>query len=105
MADQVCVCGHDANCHIDMMGDRCTADCQCRHFRPALPWPDSEGNWWCQLYDGGYLRAPIVSRLIDGIIQVHLMNRLWSKNDLIGIMKDARFVKLLEQNPFERIDR
>src|SRR4051812_25786602 len=56
-ASEKCVCGHPAIDHCTVRGapsclgagtgERVGKLCGCQMYRACLPWPTSEGWWWC----------------------------------------------------------
>lgn len=101
-ATQVCVCGHN---HIinsrnppgpQRFDQCCVIGCLCRTFRPCLPWPDSEGWWWCGV--AGFRNGRLYeSRLMTGNVWMIAADGNWRSRNEYG---PTRFVKLLEQSPF-----
>ena len=121
MSEQMCVCGHPAEYH-DSPGNRINggcagllhggpdhdgSDCQCRLFRPCLPWPDSEG-WWCahRKHDKG---MSFVETTASGefLVLVLIVDNgyegrfeYWNREKHDIDFGPARFVKLTEKSPF-----
>lgn len=109
MAEQVCVCGHPkaehSDCHTSYLGrplcrHRHDNDCACAQtgFRPALPWPDAEGEWW--------LASTHTSELVFAVkrrakpFDILVWKRRGGGPYWEGSFENARFTKLLEPNPF-----
>lgn len=132
--DSVCVCGHPKEEHFDGSGcahenrhqlcdlkdmDRVTF-CGCMEFRECLPWPDSEGWWWCRsevldtlcyarlAEDEEFLRqiAPhaTIGEFVILVSGLHGREDDWETEKMFNRefgYGPARFKKLLEPNPFE----
>jgi hypothetical protein len=96
MSNQLCVCGHLYDDHLEG-SNVCEHDnCPCIERRLCLPWPDSTGNWWCDKFD-----IPLkVSSDVHGFIVGEHDTWFRQKEFESLLCGPARFTKLLEQNPF-----
>lgn len=107
MSEQLCVCGHENGehrmretgtvefeTHRPHLAHRC--HCGCGDYRGCLPWPDSEGWWWCDDIAGPIMATKDVHGQSVFIDNEWLRPRdfeRWNNGP-------ARFTKLLENNPF-----
>lgn len=113
-AQLLCVCGHPEGWHGSLSkmcyggspgtpnADRC--DCQCRKFRVALPWPDSEGWWWLVSKDPDFGAEDVVrayERFISpdsGIYIIYKLNH-YHQRVFLDAVGEPLFTKC-EPNPF-----
>ena len=95
-----CICGHDHTWDLDgQMSESCVEEeCECEVFRPVLPWPESEGWWWCsngRLYEFVRHQGKFMAWWDDGDL---------TDSDLYSLHypgeQAPRFTRLLEPNPF-----
>lgn len=103
-----CICGHPRKEHlacvstqagevVQYYGECLNETCDCEYGRPSLPWPDSEGAWWCDKFD-----IPLkVSRDVHGFIVGEQSTWFRRKEFERLLCGPARFTKLLERNPCE----
>ncbi len=92
MADEQCVCGRGREAHYNWELEH--------HFVLCLPWPDSAGWWW---YQEGECAPRILHALATArVIRVGGLGSYWTRKELRQWQPSgtARFVKLLEANPF-----
>lgn len=118
--DAVCVCGHPKSEHArgfcnhkeplpdcgDWFRDN-SVQCSCQIFRAELPWPDSEGWWWCWTSAGVVDWHEMVRSFgfawREGVLVeccVYLGGYNYHRDDFDRHFGPARFTKLREQNPF-----
>lgn len=103
MADEpTCVCGHKESEHghrADGSIDFCfVKECDCRRYRPSLPWPDAEGNWWCSQFT-----QVVYATRRDGelVLGYEGADDWFPRKDFEMLFGRQRFARLLEQNPYE----
>jgi hypothetical protein len=96
--EPICVCGHAKEQHLSHPGDTYCLPCNCKTFRPVLPWPDEVGLWWCPI---GIVRA-FVAAIRSGKVaswSIYYDGLMYQEDDWSDL--PASFTKLLEPNPFE----
>lgn len=106
-----CACGHPKESHGEYTFNgayRCRCfDCpvsesgeEYHSFRPELPWPDSEGLWWCS--NPHEPEAIVVyAKLRRGEFTIFPLYDEYAYSESSKQQyQTARFTKLLEKNPF-----
>jgi len=110
MSEAKCVCGCTKDEHSALQEksyypeSRCveTWDAcdkhNCENYRPVLPWPESEGWWWCsngRLYEFVRHQGKFMAWWDDGDLTDADLYSLHYPGE-----QAPRFTRLLEPNPF-----
>jgi hypothetical protein len=102
MSEQIelCVCGHPEESHqYDGRNEFGCEECghaKCDEFRASLPWPTSEGVWWCDV--AGLVEA---KRTPSGQLWLDAYGDEGFDGEFQQEYGPARFTKLLEPNPYK----
>ena len=109
MSEAICVCGHGESEHTIFRTYYEDGKKFCHEFRPCLPWPDSEGWWWCDYGDFvDVVKAMKSKRTSDGVDVWGTKNHDEQPDEYETWMSEedwyeygyCHFVKVLEPNPF-----